>query len=103
MCPENSVNWIRAGAPVIRSFEVDGRETAAVQPGDTVKLTWNLRNVDSFKLTRVSGVGPQFAGLTSVANPPGNQYVLGQYHGSRPRMQSMSLRLRALAAQREHQ
>lgn len=84
--PQTPVNWLRAGIPLIRSFQINGRTTpppAVINPGASVTLSWSLRNVESFALRRTSNVGPLLAGAAELISPPGTSYALGPYHSQR--------------------
>jgi hypothetical protein len=74
--PLTSSNRLRAGLPVVRSFRANGGALAVVEPGQPVRLEWSLANVDGFRLTRLSGSGPRFAGGDSVDDPPSSLYDL---------------------------
>ena len=79
--PLTPVNRLRAGLPVIRSFKANGADVAFVEPGQPLRLEWDLRNVDQFRLTRLSSSGPQFAGASFIDGPPGTIYNFGPFTG----------------------
>jgi hypothetical protein len=82
--PLTPVNHLRAGLPVIWSFKANGADVAFVEPGQPLRLEWDLRNVDHFRLTRLSNTGPQFAGASFIDDPSGTLYDLGPFTGNRP-------------------
>jgi hypothetical protein len=90
--PLTAANHLRAGLPVIWSFKANGADLAFVEPGQTLRLEWDLRNVDHFRITHVNGQGPQFAAAAFVDNPPGTVYDLGPFNGKHPQETSYELR-----------
>lgn len=90
--PLTPFNYLRAGMPVILSFKVNGSDTAFVEPGQMVRLEWNLSNVEHFRLTHLPGSGPQFATTQFVDDPQGTRYDLGPFTGNRPEEATYELR-----------
>ena len=85
-------NFLKAGLPVIWSFKANGADLAVVEPGQTLRLEWDLRNVDHFRLTRLNSPGPQFGAAAFVDDPPGSSYDLGPFNGNHPQEVGYELR-----------
>lgn len=90
--PLTSFNHLRGGLPVIWSFKANSADVVFVEPGQTVRLEWDLRNVEHFRLTHTPGPGPQFAATQFVDDPQGTQYVLGPFMGNHPQEAAYELR-----------
>jgi hypothetical protein len=91
--PLTPVNHLRAGLPVIWSFKANGADVAFVEPGQPFRLEWDLRNVDRFRLTRLSNNGPLFVRDSFVDNPPGTHYDLGPFTENRTTEATYELRV----------
>lgn len=49
-------NWFAGGAPIIRSFTIEGDIAAEIAPGATVTLAWQVENADTVEIVMVRGV-----------------------------------------------
>lgn len=80
--PATPQNYLRAGAPVIRSFSANGHLQFAVEPGQHFQLRWDLVNVEEFSISSLSPDAPSFGGQPQILNPPGNSIDVGPFIGS---------------------
>jgi hypothetical protein len=91
-CPPDLVfNRVRAGAPVIKAFTLNGLSPLFAEPGTALQLDWTVENAETIRLDRNGSVGPGFGGAPSVTNPPGQSYVLGAVTGDTPVLASYTL------------
>ncbi|SDY88869.1 hypothetical protein [Nitrosomonas sp. Nm58] len=82
--PDIGINHLRAGAPIINSFTVNGEVFSVVEPGTPVVLAWTIRNAEQVKLSLITNQGPKFAGSSTLIDPNGSSYDLGSFHGDKP-------------------
>ena len=79
--PCSGANLLLIGPPRIESFLANGRTELTVEPGQSVVLTWDVRQAQLMRISRIGPVGP-WPVVGDVFNPPVAILDLGPFDGT---------------------
>src|SRR5712691_7445299 len=81
-CLPNKANFFGGGLASIGHFAANGGSDVAVEPGDTVTLSWGTTNASTLSLTRTSMAGPCIPPPPPL--PAAASFSMGAFMGSTP-------------------